>query len=168
MTGHALVRIVCLILLALTGCSRSGPKDNRAETTGDKVTAVSAEDPEMNAAIATARSKLPDFWRKLEHPAKNESDFCLKVRITDQNDTEHFWVSGVEKKDGKIYGTINNDPNSVKSVRLGQRIEVKEDQISDWLFMRNGKMVGNYTLRPLMKTMSEEDLAKAKAILEEP
>ena len=60
-----------------------------------------------------------------------------------------------------------NRPN-VKSVKMGERIEVPEEKISDWLYMRDGKMVGNYTVRPLLKTMAVEEAATVKAMLAEP
>src|SRR5208283_6009906 len=124
--------VVALLPLA---CSRS--------KTQDKVIMVEDEDPEMKAAIAKARSTLPVFWKTLEQPTKGESKFALKVKITDASGTEFFWDVGIEKKDGKVHGTINNDPNIVKSVKNGQRMEITDELISDWLFMRNGKMVGN-------------------------
>ncbi len=90
------------------------------------------------------------------------------MQITDPHGTEHFWVNELERTDGKIHGTINNDPGIVESVKFGQRIEVPEADISDWTYMRGGKMFGNYTLRPLFKSMSKEEVEQFKAILAEP
>jgi uncharacterized protein YegJ (DUF2314 family) len=36
------------------------------------------------------------------------------------------------------------------------------------MYMRAGKMVGNYTVRPLFKSMSAEDVAKVKNTLADP
>ena len=66
---------------------------------------------------------------------------------------EHFWLTPVEPKGGRIFGVINNDPETVKTVKLGQRIEVPEPDITDWLYIREGRMIGNYTLRAMFKTM---------------
>ena len=140
------------------GCSRSK----------DKVVNVSADDPEMNAAIAKARSTLPVFWKSFERPARNEDSFALKVKITDANGTEHFWVNEIQRKNGKISGEINNDPEIVKSVKIGQRIDVRDEQISDWMFTRNGKIVGNYTMRPLLKTLPKGEADRLRSMLEEP
>lgn len=74
----------------------------------------------------------------------------------------------VERKDGKIFGTINNDPEIVHNVKIGDRILTPEDDISDWLYMQNGKMVGNYTLRVLFKQMSVSEAEKYKAMLADP
>jgi uncharacterized protein YegJ (DUF2314 family) len=56
----------------------------------------------------------------------------------------------------------------VTNVKSGQKWTVKKSEISDWMFMRNGKMYGNYTLRPLLKTMSEEEAEKFRSILANP
>jgi uncharacterized protein YegJ (DUF2314 family) len=129
---------------------------------------ASPDDPEMNAAIAKARETLPQFWQSFEHPKPGESDYALKVKITDKNGTEHFWVIDLQRKDGKIFGTINNDPEMVKNVKMGDRIEIPEPDISDWLFIRNQKMAGNYTLRVELKRAPKEEAEKYKAMLENP
>ena len=141
----------------LTACSRK-----------DKVVNVEDDDPEMVAAIAEARKTLPQFWQVFEKRERGESKFALKVRITDKKGTEHFWASDIERRDGKMIGTINNDPNIVASVKLGDRIEIPEADISDWLYMRDGKMVGNRTLKPLFKSMPAAEVKQLKSIMAEP
>ena len=65
-------------------------------------------------------------------------------------------------------GTISNDPNIVASVKLGDRIAIPEADISDWLYMREGKMVGNRTLMTLLKTMPAKDAEAYKEMMAEP
>ena len=122
----------------------------------------------MSAAIAKARDTLPQFWQVFDRREHGESDFALKVKITDKRGTEHFWVVALERQGGKILGTINNDPDTVASVKLGDRITVPEADISDWLYTRDGKMVGNYTIRPLFKKMSAKEVEQYKKMLAEP
>jgi uncharacterized protein YegJ (DUF2314 family) len=141
--------LVLFSTLCFTSCSQKTEKDQTIE--------VSEADPEMEAAIAKARETLPQFWAAFENPKNKESDFCLKVEISDRNGVEHFWMNEIERKTGKIFGSINNDPNVVQSVKLGQRMEIPEDKISDWLFYREDKMVGNFTLRVLLKKMPREE-----------
>jgi uncharacterized protein YegJ (DUF2314 family) len=146
-----------ILLACLSGCSER-----------DTVVSVEPDDPEMNAAIAKARETLPQFWETFEKREHGESDFSLKVRITDKRGTEHFWAIDIERRDGKIMGTINNDPDTVRSVKLGDRIEIPEADISDWLYMRDGKMVGNYTLKPLFKGMPAAEVERYKTIMADP
>jgi uncharacterized protein YegJ (DUF2314 family) len=152
---------VAFALTFVTSCSSH-------RSTDDKTINVSADDPEMNAAIEKARSSLPGFWQIYDTRPNGESDFCLKVKITDKDQVEHFWVINIERKDGKIFGTINNDPDIVKNVKLGDRITVNEADISDWLYIRNEKMVGNYTLRVLLKTMPKDEVEQYKQKLADP
>jgi len=134
----------------------------------DEVIAVPDGDAEMNAAIAKARRTLDNFWDALETQRDGETGYALKVQIEDRNGVEHFWLTDIERDGKRIVGTIDNDPNLVRSVRLGQRFEFTDADISDWSFMRNGKIVGNQTLRPLLKRMPAELAEKYRQLLEEP
>ena len=113
-------------------------------------------------------AELPQFWQTFANPAHGESRIALKVKITDPNGTEHMWVSDLERKDGKMTGTINNDAVTVKSVKIGDRITVPDADISDWLYMHDGKMYGNGTLRPLFKKMPPEEVQKIKKMIAQP
>lgn len=146
-----------LLLTTLTACSKR-----------DKVIFVADDDPEMVAAMAKARGSLPQFWKVFEKRERGEAKFGLKVKITDKKGTEFFWASDIKRQDGKVMGTIDNDPNIVTTVKLGDRIEIPEADISDWLYMREGKMVGNETLKPLLKTMPPEEVARFKSIMADP
>lgn len=151
--------LTSLIIVTLPACSKRN---------SDRVVHVEEDDAEMNAAIATARASLPNFWRVFLKPERGEHDFALKVKITDSHGTEHFWATDIENRNGKIKGTINNDPNIVKAVKLGSRIDILEADISDWMYLREQKMVGNFTLKPLFKQMPAADVKKYKSIMAEP
>jgi uncharacterized protein YegJ (DUF2314 family) len=126
-------------------------------------------DPEMEAAKAQARAGLGYFWEKFANPGPGESGFAIKVALPyGANSSEHIWTKDIERKDGKITAVINNVPRDVKTVRLGQRIEVADAQISDWFYLRDGKMVGNYTMRPMLKRMPPQDAARYRAMLADP
>lgn len=143
------VLLVAALALLVGGCSD--------RSVDDRVVTVASDDAEMNAAIARARETLPHFWEVFEKPARGESDFALKVEITEGSEAEHFWLIDIERRDGKTFGTINNEPEFVDTVRLNERIAIPEADISDWMYMREGKMVGNYTIRPLFKQMSPDE-----------
>ena len=129
---------------------------------------VPNSDPEMAAAIAKAHVSLPSFWKSLEQPAPDEEGFALKVAIKDGADVEHFWLIDVARDGGKLSGTINNEPEIVGNVSNGERYEFTDADISDWLYMRNGKMVGNETMRPLLKRMPKSQAEQYRAMYETP
>lgn len=155
--SHITLAVFTVLLPLLTACSKR-----------DKVVHVADDDPEMLAAIAKGRDTLPQFWTVFDKRERGESGFALKVKITDKHGTEHFWATDIERSEGKIMGTINNDPNIVATVKLGERIQIPEAEISDWLYMRDGKMVGNETLKPLLKTMPAREAERLRRIMANP
>ncbi len=156
-TSSITLLIIGVSVALLTACSKR-----------DKVINVETDDPAMVAAIAKARETLPQFWQVFEKRDRGESKFSVKVRITDTRGTEHFWATDIERRDGKTMGTINNDPNIVRSVKLGDRIGIPEADITDWLYLRDGKMVGNHTLRPLFKQMPKAEVDRLKEMMADP
>ena len=139
-----------------------------AQRATDKSITVPTADAEMNAAIAKARAALPSFWTAFAKPRPGEEAFALKVKITGNGETEHFWLNRIERKGEQIAGTINNEPSLVKSVKNGQRYIFAEADVTDWMFMRNGKIVGNETMRPLLKRMPEAEARRYRSLLESP
>jgi len=128
----------------------------------DRAIGISSEDQAMKKAIIDARAKLPHFWQIMASPKHGETEFALKVRVADGDAIEHFWCTDIKIEKEIVSGVIGNDAEIVTSVRLGQRITIKEADISDWLYIRDEKMIGNYTVRPLMKSMNQEELAFLK------
>lgn len=124
------------------------------------------DEQEMEAAIAEAQSTVDRFIEALES-GEGES-FAVKAPIEDKGQVEHFWVTGVKFDSGQFTGTIDNDPGLVTNVQAGQEWTIAKDDISDWMYMRDGKIYGNYTMRPLLKTLPEEEAAEFRAMLAEP
>ena len=147
-----------ILMLALACWSCSSKPDTLVEGGYDE--------QEMNAAIARARSEVDTFIAEMAK--KNGEDFAVKAPIEDQGRTEHFWLADVVYSNGEFQGKIGNDPGIVGNVRIGQPWTIKKEQISDWMFMRDGKMHGNYTMRPLLKTLPEKEAAKLRSMLANP
>ncbi|MFB3897330.1 MAG: YegJ family protein [bacterium] len=146
--------IIGILIIIMVGCSNQ-----------DKTISVADDDQEMNNAIAKARETLPQFWQRFDNPESGDSDFSIKLRITDKDEVEHFWMTDIERKDGQIYGKVSNEPDTITNVKLGDRLQIPEKDISDWYYMHNGKMVGNYTLRVLLKHMSAKEAQQYKSLL---
>jgi uncharacterized protein YegJ (DUF2314 family) len=122
----------------------------------DPIVGFSTDDPAMNAAILKARETLPKFWQKFSDHAADEHDFFLKIRIVDDNGAEHFWCGEIQGSPKNATCTISNDPQTVQTVKIGQRIKIDFTTISDWMFMRGEKMVGAQTLRVIITTQAPD------------
>jgi uncharacterized protein YegJ (DUF2314 family) len=143
--------IVAIVILTTTGCGKKTPED--------KVTYVDSDDPQMNAGIEKARSTVDTFIPVLKSPKPGQTGFSVKMAFTDGKNTEHMWLSPVSF-DGKIFrGTINNDPEKVKNIKIGQKVSIEPSKISDWMYIENKKLVGGYTLRVLRDAMPPSERA---------
>jgi uncharacterized protein YegJ (DUF2314 family) len=143
--------VVAVLALAVSGCGKSESRD--------KVTHVADDDPRMNAAIDKAKSTVSDFIAILESPKPGQSGFSVKMPFTDGGETEHMWVSPITYDGKNFHGTVNNEPATVKTVKLGQKVSVAPSNISDWMYLENKKLVGGYTLRVLRDTLSPAERA---------
>jgi uncharacterized protein YegJ (DUF2314 family) len=131
---------------------------------------LSSGNAEMNAAIAKGRATLPTFWASYDAPKPSETGHSLKVRFPNsRNNGEHIWIADVKKTaDGRYSGRFANAPRDLAGKKAGDVTEFKEADISDWMFMRNGKIVGGETIKPLLKAMPKADADALRARMETP
>src|ERR1035437_2544686 len=156
-TAQIALLLVAVLVTLLTACSKR-----------DKVVGIGDDDPEMAAAIAKARQTLPQFWQMFDKRERGESNFVLVVRITDKGRVEHFFTTDFERRDGKTMVTISNAPKIVASVKLGDRSEIAEADITDWQYMRDGKYVGMTTFKAQFKHMRPADVEQIKTMMADP
>jgi uncharacterized protein YegJ (DUF2314 family) len=144
------------VALAVYGCSRTtqqpDPRDSSIH--------VPEHDPEMDAAVAKARSEVATFIARLQKPLPGDDFFSVKMPIQQEEGTEHFWLAGVTYDRGVFRGTLANDPDIVKGHRFGERVSIKEAEISDWMFAHDGVLVGGFTIRLLRSRMSPTERAQ--------
>ena len=131
---------------------------NSSQTLADDPTIkFNTDDPEMNAAIQKARASLPKFWLKFTNHTIEEQGFNLKVRIVDDNGSEHFWCGDIDGEPAKPTCVIDNEPDTVESVKMGQRIVVDPAAISDWMYTRGEKIVGGQTIKVMLPHLPSEE-----------
>jgi len=146
-----------------------GPKAGVSAEDRSPVVDVRTADVEMNAAIARARATLPKFWASYEAPKPTEAQHSLKVRFPTRNGAEHIWMDEVKRlPNGAYSGLFANEPRDLPGKRAGDKVEFAEADISDWMFMRNGKIVGGETIKPLLKSMPKADADALRARMEQP
>jgi uncharacterized protein YegJ (DUF2314 family) len=135
-----------LLITALPAISWSAPKD-------DQIVSVGAEDGEMNAAIARAQTSLDEFLKIAGNPPTGASGFRLKVRIHDSHGTEHMWVMPFTQTASGFTGVLADEPETVASVKNGQRLDFARSEVTDWGYVLNGKQKGSFTVCVLFKHM---------------
>ena len=148
-------KLLFVVLLSASSVACGQSVVDQAEN--DELYMVADGDEDMEAAFRSAKSGLDGFLATWRSPPQGASDFSVKVGVTDGDDTEYFWVSPFREASGSFSGTLNNEPQLVSSVRLGQEISFSRGQIVDWLYFDQGTMVGNYTACAMLKKESQAE-----------
>ena len=136
-------KIAAALLLALAACSAADDPDAQYER-------------DMAAATASAKASLSLFWEHFAEPAQNEYDFSLKAalpRRDGQLGVEEVWVERVARAPDKIVGELAVQPRFLGDLKKGGIVEFQNDQVVDWAFMRNDRLLGHYTTRVMLPRM---------------
>jgi uncharacterized protein YegJ (DUF2314 family) len=162
-TASSITRLTILLLFTITlllaGCNADESSD---------IMMFSPEDSEMNSAIQEASRTLDVFIDNLQSPKPTQRDFSIKARFAydaDEGHYEHIWIDNVAYVGGKFRGRIANDPLYVERLKLGDAVAIDRSDVTDWMFVDNGKLVGGYTLRVMRGRLSPKEREEFDASL---
>jgi uncharacterized protein YegJ (DUF2314 family) len=127
---------------------------------------VPNDDKVMEAAIKKARDTLPAFWSQVGNKQANESGHSVKLAYPKKGGNhEHIWAEVQSKSGDQVTATISNVPRDVTGIKKDQRVTVPVSMVSDWLYWRDGRLHGAYTLRAVLGRMSKADADNWRAKL---
>ena len=151
-----------MMAISLTAaCSPASAQAAPPHSDRDGTTAVLDTDPEMNAAIVRAQTKLSVFLDALESPPAGTSAIVFKFPLAGW---EHIWVSNVRRDGEYLTGTLNNAPIQ-EGWSEGDPVRVPLENVSDWGWRgRDGVMRGHFTTRVLLDRMEPTRAARIKEI----
>jgi uncharacterized protein YegJ (DUF2314 family) len=167
MIGRIMRRTALLSLLALAlavaGAAQAGAQTVLDKIRRDETIWLPKDDPDMATAMHTAREALPQFLALWRAPRPSTSHFAVKVGIHDEarDLVEYFWITPFVEKDGRYSGQIDNEPDTVKTVKLGDTINFGPEEIVDWLYVDGGDMKGNYTACSLLRRAPRQEAEAA-------
>ena len=118
---------------------------------------VADNDIEMDRATRRARKTVPEFVTALEHPLPGERDFAVKKLFVKDGNAEHIWLRDVQFTGNRFVGFVDNRPMHIEGLKIGERVSVNPNEVSDWSYVRNGQLVGGYTVRVLFSEMSDAE-----------
>jgi uncharacterized protein YegJ (DUF2314 family) len=132
-----------------------------AAASDDDVMTVESSDDAINAAIERARSTFDTFTRELTNADADPGMFAVKIEFkTDSGapfESEHIWLNDVSVDGDTISGTIGNVPDYVSALKEGEAATASVKDLSDWYFIKDGKMHGGYTIRVFRDRMTQEE-----------
>lgn len=120
----------------------------------DKIVSVAGCNEEMNDAIDRARSSIGKFFDAFENPKPNQTAFLIKAKFEDGETSEHIWLADLDFKTSPATGIVANEPG-IKSLSYMERVKFLPDQITDWMYMEDGRLVGGFTTKVLLRASSK-------------
>jgi uncharacterized protein YegJ (DUF2314 family) len=121
---------------------------------------VSDDDKQMDRAVENAQRTLGFFIAALKAKKDGDTVFEIKKGFIDGDKVEHLWITRVTYDGKDFHGQIDNRPEEVNNVHMGQRVTVAPQGVTDWMFLKDGKLIGGYTTRVLYARLSPEDKAE--------
>jgi uncharacterized protein YegJ (DUF2314 family) len=144
--------LASIALLGVLGCGSNQNISSPASAKSSSkqlTTNVDYYDVGMNNAIHKARSTVPVFISALKNPRPGMMQFQIKMRLIDPNQAndEHIWLSDVTYDGSQFHGTIDSgdEPQLLIGYKVGDVLSVKASEISDWCFIENGRLRGDFT-----------------------
>ena len=129
---------------------------------------IPANDPAFNAAAKEARRQLSVFAAKL----RSKSPDCIECRVKvefqadDVLGVEDFWIEPTHVgADGSVDGLVSEPSTRIARLKQGSEIHARADQIVDWMYVQDGKIFGQFTMRAQFDRMTPQQRAQFEALL---
>ena len=129
------------------------------DQTGAETVQTDRTDGEILRIAEEARRTLPVFFRHLTRAEAGEEGFSIKYPFKADEGAgivmEQLWLTGIHFKDGNYYGTVAGDPVYISGMKKGDTAVFDEEMITDWMYIRNGKISGGRSIKYLIETIPE-------------
>jgi len=135
-------------------------------------------DAAMMNAFARAAAGLDGFLTKWRDPPPGAKRFSVKIGLMDATDppgyaivrpgvvvrgqVEWFWTHGLRADGAGFAAELGNDPESLRNVTLGQTVHFTRQDIGDWIYFWDGKIIGNATACPALAHASPQERRQMK------
>ncbi len=153
--------VLCALAIALLFSCQSRPDVREIGSEKKSTISVASDDPVMLAIIEDARASVSEFLSRQSRPADDESGFQVKYPFeTDPGSDvnyEHIWLDNVILEDGEYFGTIANDPEYISDLAYGDVVMIDIDSISDWMYVKAGKIIGGKSIKYLIEKIPEDE-----------
>ncbi len=125
---------------------------------GARFSFVGKDDDEFQATIVAAQDALGEF-RRLLLDGSHQRFPLVKVLLSEPGYRAYIWLSVVSHDNVSFVGEIFELPSDFKEYLVGERIDVPDSAVKDWMINDAGTLHGGYSLRHARSKMSEVERA---------
>jgi uncharacterized protein YegJ (DUF2314 family) len=145
------------------------PKET--STGGDSTFHTASNNSEIAEITLHARDTFPFFFRHLMRPGIGERDFRVKYPFQADSGSgflrEHLWLGDIRREGESYTGVALNTPFYVSGLSKGDRTAFNTGEITDWMYIRKGKITGGRSIKYLLEQIpAAERNAEEQAILD--
>ncbi len=120
------------------------------------------DDVQMRFAIEEAQRTLKQFFDSFSRPKPDQEHFLVKVQFSVAGQVEHIWVADIDASVSPLQGTLANETD-LPGLKFMERVEFHPTQITDWMYVESGYLVGGYTTQVVRNAMSMAERAEYDA-----
>ena len=113
---------------------------------------IDDDNPELLAAVESAKAGLPQFVNAFENHLRDEDrdegdHFAIKAPISFGSRTEFMWVTTTAIENGVFYGILDNKPVDLPHLGRGDRMRISVSDVSDWIYTQGDRTFGGFSNR---------------------
>jgi uncharacterized protein YegJ (DUF2314 family) len=120
---------------------------------------VEHPDGELLLIAEEARRALPVFFRHLSRAEAGGESFAIKYPFKANDGSgiarEQVWLTGIHFKDGLYHGILASEPLHLDGMKRGSTVTFDVDEITDWMFVQDGKIVGGRSVKYLLEQIPD-------------
>jgi uncharacterized protein YegJ (DUF2314 family) len=120
----------------------------------DAVVAFDPDDKDYLAATTKAKETISEFWQQLEQNWSEDSLFGVKIALPLEVGREHVWLALDANSINSREGLLMNRPQHLKMWE-GERIKFNDEDITDWMIIREHGSLGGYSIRAMLRKVPE-------------
>jgi uncharacterized protein YegJ (DUF2314 family) len=120
---------------------------------------VYQDDMEIVRIAEDARNTLPVFFRYLTGAGAGKDCYVKYPFLADEDsgvDREQIWLTGIQFNSGRYFGVLTNAPRYLGGMKRGDRVIFEMDAITDWMYIRDGKITGGESIKYLLEKIPED------------
>ncbi|WP_349974337.1 DUF2314 domain-containing protein [Pseudomonas sp. WHRI 8519] len=134
---------------------------------------VEGESQALKEAVASAQATFKFFWRELSWEARRivkcldmaavKMSFVLDPDNPDIPAVENMWVTDIDFDGQTITGVLLNEPRWATEFKASDPVSLPFAALNDWMFVRDGRVYGGFTVDALRSSMAADERAEHDA-----
>ena len=117
-------------------------------------------DSEFQKTIIDARNTLKRFRNLIEKKSSDNLFPLVKTEISDSSYKAFMWLYVVDFNSDKFIGELFEVPTEFTEFSVGDRFELSENDVLDWMINDNGTLHGGFSLRYQRDNMTSTEREK--------